>query len=164
MPKPLDAGGIGPALVAGTIIGKVTVDAIQSGDVSENGLWKYNKDFINEYGYKTAGLEVFRRLIQTLTNDQISYGMKHFLGNMDVEAISKGEHPDFSGLGKLGMMIRGALNKKLAEGLKFTSKMNGWLTKHYYDFPESPDGFEKWHKELHQKLDEANTRLVVYEN
>ena len=164
MPKPLDAGGIGPALVAGTIIGKVTVDAIQSGDVSENGLWKYNKDFINEYGYKTAGLEVFRRLIQTLTNDQISYGMKHFLGNLDVEAISKGEHPDFSGLGKLGMMIRGALNKKLAEGLKFTSKMNGWLTKHYYDFPESPDGFKKWHKELHQKLDEANTRLVVYEN
>ena len=164
MPKPLDAGGIGPALVAGTIIGKVTVDAIQRGDVSENGLWKYNKDFINEYGYKTAGLEVFRRLIQTLTNDQISYGMKHFLGNLDVEAISKGEHPDFSGLGKLGMMIRGALNKKLAEGLKFTSKMNGWLTKHYYDFPESPDGFKKWHKELHQKLDEANTRLVVYEN
>ena len=83
---------------------------------------------------------------------------------MDVEAISKGEHPDFTGLGKLGMIIRGALNKKLAMGLKFTTKMNSWLTKHYYDYPESPDGFEKWNKELHKKLDEANTKLAVYEN
>ena len=164
MPKPLDAGGIGPALVAGTIIGKVTVEALESGDVTEKGLWKYNKEFINEYGYKTAGLEVFRRLIQTLTNDQISYGMKHFLGNLDVEAISKGEHPDFGGLAKIGMIIRGALNKKLAEGLRFTTKMNSWLTKHYYAFPESPDGFEKWQKDLHEKLDEANKKLVAYEN
>jgi flavin-dependent dehydrogenase len=162
MPKPLDAGGIGPALVAGTIIGKVAADAVESGDVTEKGLWKYNKEFINEYGYKTAGLEIFRRLIQTLTNDQISYGMKHFLGNLDVEAISKGEHPDFGGLTKLGMLIRGALNKKLAEGLRFTTDVNKWLTQHYYDYPESPEGFEKWQTQLHEKLKESNTKLEAY--
>jgi flavin-dependent dehydrogenase len=164
MPKPLDAGGIGPALVAGTIIGKVVAESIESGDVTERGLWKYNKNFIDEYGYKTAGLEIFRRLIQTLTNEQISYGMKHFLGNLDVEAISKGEHPDFSALSKIGMMIRGALNKKLADGLRFTTQVNSWLTKHYYDFPETPDGFEKWQKELHEKLDESNVKLEAYYN
>ncbi|MGQ0792410.1 MAG: NAD(P)/FAD-dependent oxidoreductase [Nitrosopumilaceae archaeon] len=164
MPKPLDAGGIGPALVAGTLIGKVVAESIESGDVTERGLWKYNKNFINEYGYKTAGLEIFRRLIQTLTNEQISYGMKHFLGNLDVEAISKGEHPDFSALSKIGMMIRGALNKKLADGLRFTTQVNSWLTKHYYDFPETPDGFEKWRKELHEKLDESNVKLEAYYN
>jgi digeranylgeranylglycerophospholipid reductase len=164
MPKPLDAGGIGPALVAGTIIGKVAANAIEYGDVTEKGLWSYNKEFINEYGYKTAGLEIFRRLIQTLTNDQISYGMKHFLGNLDVEAISKGEHPDFSGLTKLGMLIRGALNKKLAEGLRFTTEVNKWLTKHYYDFPETPDGFEKWQIDLHSKLRESNTKLEAFYN
>ena len=164
MPKPLDAGGIGPALVAGTLIGKVVAEAIESGDVTERGLWKYNKNFIDEYGYKTAGLEIFRRLIQTLTNEQISYGMKHFLGNLDVEAISKGEHPDFSALSKIGMMIRGALNKKLADGLRFTTQVNSWLTKHYYNFPETPDGFERWRKELHEKLDESNVKLEAYYN
>ncbi len=164
MPKPLDAGGIGPALVAGTIIGKCVVEAIESNDVTENGLWKYNKEFINEYGYKTAGLEVFRRLIQTLTNDQISYGMKHFLGDLDVEAISKGEHPDFSTIGKIGMMIRGALNKKLAEGLRYTTQQNKWLTQHYYNFPDSPDEFDGWKNKLHQKLDEANTKLGSFAN
>ena len=164
MPKPLDAGGIGPALVAGTIAGKCAVEAIQSGDVTEKGLWKYNKEFINEYGYKTAGLELFRRLIQTLTNEQINYGMKHFLGNLDVEAISKGEHPDFSALGKLGMIIRGALNKTLAEGLRFTTKQNKWLTEHYYNYPDSPDGFDEWSKTLHKVLDESNAKLVQFQN
>lgn len=164
MPKPLDAGGIGPALVAGTIVGRCIAEAIQSGDVTEKGLWKYNKEFINEYGYKTAGLEIFRRLIQTLTNEQISYGMKHFLGNLDVEAISKGEHPDFTTLGKLGMIIRGALNKKLAEGLKFTTQQNRRLTDHYYNFPDSPEGFGEWNKTLHKILDESNAKLKEYQN
>ena len=100
MPKPIDAGGIGPALIAGTILGNNVAQAIEANDVSETGLWQYNLDFIKEYGYKTAGLELFRRLVQQMTNDQISYGMKHFLGNLDVESISKGEHPDFSGLGE----------------------------------------------------------------
>ncbi len=164
MQKPLDAGGIGPAIIAGTIVGRCVVDAIQSGDVTEKGLWKYNKEFANEYGYKTPGLEIFRTLIQTLTNEQLSYGMKHFLGNLDVEAISKGEHPDFSTLGKLGIIIRGALNKKLANGLRYTTQQNRLLTDHYYNYPESPDGFDEWNKKLHQILDESNAELTQYQN
>jgi flavin-dependent dehydrogenase len=159
MPKPLDAGGIGPAIVAATIIGKNAVESIEAGDVSERGLWQYNIDFINEYGYKTAGLEIFRRLLQTLTNEQINYGMKHFLSNLDVEAISKGEHPDFGTVGKLEMMIRGALNKKLAEGLRFTAQQNKALTEHYRSFPKTPDGYDAWHKTLHRILDESYARL-----
>lgn len=164
MPKPLDAGGIGPALIAGTIIGKNVVEAIESGDVTERGLWQYNVDYVREYGYKTAGLEVFRRLLQMLTNDQINYGMKHFLGNMDVEAISKGEHPDFSMIGKMGMIVRGALNKKLADGLKYTTQQNRWLTEHYRNYPKTPDGFEEWNKKLQNTLQESFAHLEKWDN
>lgn len=164
MPKPLDAGGIGPALIAGTIIGKNVSDAIESGDVTEKGLWQYNVDYVREYGYKTAGLEVFRRLLQMLTNEQINYGMKHFLGNMDVEAISKGEHPDFSMIGKMGMIIRGALNKKLAEGLRYTTQQNRWLTEHYGNYPKSPEGFDEWNKKLQKTLHESFDHLEKWNN
>ena len=162
MPKPIDAGGIGPALIAGTILGKNVVQAIEANDVSEAGLWQYNLDFIEEYGYKTAGLELFRRLVQQMTNDQISYGMKHFLGNLDVESISKGEHPDFSGLGKIGMIIRGAMNKTVADGLRYTSKQNQWLVDHYNNYPKDPTGFDEWNKVLHQKLDEAFAKVESF--
>ena len=162
MPKPIDAGGIGPALIAGTILGKCVAHALEAGDTTEKGLWHYNLEFIKEYGYKTAGLELFRRLVQQMTNDQISYGMKHFLGNMDVESISKGEHPDFSGLGKLGMIIRGAMNKTVADGLRYTSKENQWLVDHYENFPSDPAGFEEWHKNLHARMDGAFAKVAAF--
>jgi len=38
MPKPIDAGGIGPALIAGTILGNNVVQALEANDVSESGL------------------------------------------------------------------------------------------------------------------------------
>ena len=162
MPKPIDAGGIGPALIAGTILGNNVAQAIEANDVSEAGLWQYNLDFIKEYGYKTAGLELFRRLVQQMTNEQISYGMKHFLGNLDVESISKGEHPDFSGLGKIGMIIRGVMNKTVAEGLRFTSNENQWLVEHYYDYPKDPSGFDEWNKTLHQRMDAAFAKVEAF--
>ena len=162
MPKPIDAGGIGPALIAGTLLGNNVAQAIEANDVSEASLWQYNIDFIKEYGYKTAGLELFRRLVQTMTNEQISYGMKHFLGNLDVEAISKGEHPDFTGLGKIGMIIRGAMNKTVASGLKYTSGQNQWLVDHYYNYPKDPSGFDEWNRKLHKTLDESYVKIASY--
>jgi flavin-dependent dehydrogenase len=164
MPKPIDAGGIGPALIAGTILGKNVTHAIEANDVSEAGLWQYNLDYIKEYGYKTAGLELFRRLIQQMSNEQISYGMKHFLGKLDAESISKGEHPDFSGLGKIGMIIRGAMNKTVANGLRYTSKENQWLVEHYNNYPKDPSGFDEWNKTLHQRLEEAFTKIESFDS
>ena len=159
MPKPLDAGGIGPAIIAATIAGKIAVEALQANDTSEIALWKYNKEFIDEYGYKTAGLEVFRRMLQGLTNEQINYGMKHFLSKMDVEKISKGEHPEFGTVDKLGLLIRGALNRTLAESLKYTSELNQKLVEHYYDYPPSPESFPQWQAKLNKFLADAFSRF-----
>ncbi|MDW3626790.1 MAG: NAD(P)/FAD-dependent oxidoreductase [Nitrososphaeraceae archaeon] len=164
MPKPLDAGGIGPAIIAATIAGKNAVESIQASDVSENGLWKYNTDFIKEYGYKTAGLEVFRRMLQSLSNEQIDYGMKNFLSKFDVEKISQGEHPEFSTLDKLGMLIRGALNKNLAEDLKYTSQMNKKLVEHYHNYPQNPEGFANWKFQLDGYLKEAYAHFKEIKN
>ncbi|MGI0025418.1 MAG: dehydrogenase, partial [Nitrososphaera sp.] len=134
------------------------VEALQAADTSEKGLWQYNKHFINDYGYKTAGLEVFRRMLQGLTNEQINYGMKHFLSGMDIDKIAKGEHPEFSAVDKIGMIIRGAMNRKLAEDLRFCAEMNRVLTEHYYNYPDTPEGFAEWNSRLQSYLEEAFAR------
>ena len=159
MPKPLDAGGIGPAIIAATIAGKCAAEAVQANDCSEKGLWKYNYEFINAYGYKTAGLEVFRRMLQGLTNDQINYGMKHFLSKLDIDKITNGEHPEFGMVEKLGILVRGALNKKLAEDLRCTSEVNKKLVNHYNNYPTSPEGFSKWQRELSEYMNDAFVKL-----
>jgi digeranylgeranylglycerophospholipid reductase len=159
MPKPLDAGGIGPAIIAATIAGKDAVEAIQTNDTTEKGLWKYNINYMNEYGYKTAGLEVFRRMLQTLSNEDIDYGMKHFLSKMDIDSITDGEHPEFGSLDMISMIIRGTFNRHLAESLRYTANMNKKLVEHYRDYPSDPKGFQEWHKILLNYLEQAYSRF-----
>src|ERR687898_125722 len=159
MPKPLDAGGIGPAIIAATIAGKDAVEAIEKGDTTQGGLWRYNTDYVNDYGHKTAGLEVFRRMLQTLSNEDIDYGMKHFLSKMDIDNITDGQHPEFSSLDMVSMIIRGSFNRKLADNLKFTANMNKRLVEHYHAYPSGPEGFEEWHKILIHHLDEAYSKF-----
>jgi flavin-dependent dehydrogenase len=159
MPKPLDAGGIGPAIIAATIAGKTVVESIQANDFSEESLWKYNLEFVEAYGYKTAGLEVFRRLLQKLSNDQINYGMKHFLSKLDVENITNGEHPEFGMVDKLNMFIHGALNKRLAEDLKTTAEVNKKLVSQYHNYPTNPNDFPEWQKSLNKTMSDAFIKL-----
>lgn len=159
MPKPLDAGGIGPAIIAATLAGKHAVHAIESRDYSERSLWSYNKDFIDCYGYKTAGLEVFRRMLQGLNNDQINYGMKHFLSKFDIDKITNGEHPEFSMVDKVSMFVRGAINKRLADDLKYTAEVNKKLVDHYHNYPDVPERFNEWEKDLLRYMDDAFLHL-----
>lgn len=159
MPKPLDAGGIGPAIIAATIAGKDAVQSIQANDYSEESLWQYNLDFVDAYGYKTAGLEVFRRLLQKLSNDQINYGMKHFLSKLDIENITNGEHPEFGMVDKLNMFIHGAINKSLAEDLKQTADVNKKLVVHYHNYPKEPNDFPEWQIGLSKLMSDAFVKL-----
>ena len=159
MPKPLDAGGIGPAIIAATIAGKDAVQSIQANDYSEESLWQYNLDFVDAYGYKTAGLEVFRRLLQKLSNDQINFGMKHFLSKLDIENITNGEHPEFGMVDKLNMFIHGAINKRLAEDLKHTADVNKKLVVHYHNYPKEPNDFPEWQLGLSKLMSDAFVKL-----
>ena len=159
MPKPLDAGGIGPAIIAATIAGKDAVQSIHANDYSEESLWQYNLDFVDAYGYKTAGLEVFRRLLQKLSNDQINFGMKHFLSKLDIENITNGEHPEFGMVDKLNMFIHGAINKSLAEDLKHTADVNKKLVVHYHNYPKEPNDFPEWQKGLSKLMSDAFVKL-----
>ena len=159
MPKPLDAGGIGPAIIAATLAGMHAVNAVESGDCSERSLWSYSKDFIDCYGYKTAGLEVFRRMLQGLNNDQINYGMKHFLSKFDIDKITNGEHPEFSMVDRVSLFVRGAINKRLADDLKHTAEVNKKLVDHYHNYPIVPEKFIEWERTLSNHLSDAMHHL-----
>ncbi len=98
-------------------------------------------------------------MLQGLTNDQIDYGMKHFLSKMDVDKITNGEHPEFGTINKVGMFVRGALNKKLAESLKYTASTNEKLMQHYHNYPADPEHFLGWQKILHETLNESFVKL-----
>lgn len=170
MPRPIDAGGIGPALEASVILGRCLVEAVEGGDVSEAGLWKYNLEYVRRRGYQMASFEVLRRYLQGLSNKRISFGMKYFLSQEDVESIKRREHPRFPLLTSLiRYLTDGELRRRvkedpgLAKGLRLTAEKSRRLMALYNQYPSSPDGFEEWRRKFHAELRDAYLKLSPQE-
>lgn len=159
MPNPISAGGIGPALVAGILAGENAALAVQKGDVSINGLWKYNLDFNEEYGKKTAGLEVFRVYLQSLNNDLLNYGMKMFVSAKDANDLGYGRVPELSIAGKFKMILKGAENLNAFSNLLYVVKKMKVLNELYEQYPKSTEGFEKWRGMVEAHMEEAKKKF-----
>ena len=161
MSRPIDAGGIGPAIYASTIAGSVVAEALEGNDVSEHGLWKFNTEYVRTYGYRMASFEVLRRFLQILSNDDLNYGMKHFLGQDDVERITRREHPEFKRVefGSPSRLLWALPRLALARGLRYTAMKSRKLIEHYMNYPSSADDFPKWHSGFMAELREAYARF-----
>ena len=160
MPRPVDAGGIGPAICASTIAGSVIAESLEANDVSERGLWKFNTEYVKAYGYQMASFEILRRFLQTLSNEDLNYGVKHFLNQDDVESIIRREHPEFKQASYSPSKLFWALPRlTLARGLRYTAIKSRKLIQQYAKYPQSPDGFSEWHSKFMTELREAYTRL-----
>ena len=165
LPRPLDAGGIGPSMYASVILGKVVAHALEANDVSQEALWGYNVEYMTTHGYQMASFEVLRRYLQTLTNEQINYGMKHFLSEDDVRAISERRHPDFNRTQFINpiLMLRVLSEFELAKGLRYTAKKSQTLVQHNLAYPKSPKDFEGWRKTLLMEIRETTERFKPIE-
>ncbi|MGC8537431.1 MAG: NAD(P)/FAD-dependent oxidoreductase [Candidatus Micrarchaeia archaeon] len=159
MPNPISAGGIGPALVAGILAGKNAAEAIEAGDVSVNGLWKYNLEFNKEYGNKTAGLEVFRIYLQSLNDDIINYGMKNFLTSKEAESLSYGKTPELSMVSKFKFALKGARNISAFSNLLFVINKMKEFGSLYAKYPASPKEFDVWKESVKKEMHEVKEKF-----
>ncbi len=160
MPRPIDAGGIGPCIYGSVILGRIAAEAVEAGDVSEAGLWRYNGEYMHAYGYQMASFEVLRRYLQTLSNDKINYGMKHFFSEDDIAHITRREHPEFNKIQPLSPVIwfRILSHLSLAKGLRYTAKKSEALIAHNLGYSKTPDGFPQWQAGLLKHLQEAYSK------
>jgi len=161
MPRPIDAGGIGPAIYASVIAGGVAAEAVEANDTSERSLWKFNTEYVRTYGYRMASSEVLRRFLQIISNEDLNYGMKHFLSQDDVDSITKREHPEFKrvGFGNPMRLLSALPRLPLARGLRYTAHKSRKLIEHYMNYPQTPDGFLEWHGRFMAELQEAYARF-----
>jgi digeranylgeranylglycerophospholipid reductase len=147
--------------MGGHLAGKTIAQAIANDDVSREGLWQYNVDYMRAYGAKQAGLDVFRLfLLKSVGNEEIDYGMKYkLLTEDDLFRASVGEdlHLNigektrrvFRGLGKLSML------RRLRDAAELLKKLKAA----YVSYPTSPQDFEEWRRKTHVIMNEADKRL-----
>ena len=94
------------------------------------------------YGFQMASFEILRAYLQTLTNDKISYGMKHFLSEDDVAHITRRQHPEFDRVRMFNplMWLSILSEPALASNLRFTAKKSESLIAHNLKYPREAGG------------------------
>ncbi len=159
MPNPISAGGIGPAMVAGVLAGKVAGEAVARKDTSLESIWDYNMRYNSEYGSKTAGLEVFRVYLQSLNNDLINYGMSHFLTKEEAIEISYGRVPELTLASKFQKVLSGISNINAFRNLVFTVNKMKKLNALYKQYPKNPTEFVAWKKLINEEMSGVKERF-----
>ncbi len=147
--NPVHGGGIGPALLSAELASKTVLEAFEKGDFTERGLWRYNIEYLRAYGIKQAMLDVFRLMLQTLTNDQLNRGLKaRLLTEDEVLEISEKGSLELSLIDKLKIGLRLMKVPDVASKLRLALRYMGEVKNLYETYPESPSGLSSWYGKL----------------
>lgn len=157
--NPIHGGGIGPSMMSGKLAAETAVRAIENGDVSREGLWQYNLDYMQNYGAKQAGLDIFRIFLQTLTNEDLNFGMRHQLvtGEDILKTSLKGDLK-LHITEKTIRVIRGLRRLHFLAQLRFTAGMMRKLKRLHQHYPK-PGEFENWRGQIRQVYAEMREHL-----
>jgi flavin-dependent dehydrogenase len=159
MARPLDAGGIGPIMRAGVILGEVVAEAIETKDFSQKSLWTYNVRYMREYGGNMASFEVLSKLLQSLTNEDLNYAMSHLISQKDIDKIGKKETPDSGTWDKIKKVPWAFPKPGLAKKLIHFYNASKVINKINKQYPTDPDDFKRWQSGLLLQLHEAERGL-----
>lgn len=155
--KPTDGGGIGISVNAAAVAGKVITNALENDDVSMNGLWDYNVEFMTTIAPVNAPLAIMKDFIIPLPSSIINT----VFHNKIVEAgdlLYGNATGDISGgfLKTLQRVYRG--KRILRTLLKFRSvlKKMDIARQLYINYPETPETFKVWRERILQLYGEIN--------
>lgn len=155
--NPIHGGGIGAGMRAGVILGEVAREAIARRNLTAKGLWSYNTRYLATFGKKLAMLEIFRRLLQSVEDDDMNYSFERkLLEAGDLMAANRGEGFAIGSLEKIKRVKRGAGRISLLLKLQKATGLMKKINKAYTNYPSSPDGLNNWEKNVLEIIADAN--------
>jgi geranylgeranyl reductase family protein len=154
--NPIHGGGIGAGMRAGIILGEVIKSAIARRDLEATGLWQYNIRYLTNFGKRLASLEIFRRLLQAVSDEDMDYGFeKRLLEANDLMAANRGDGISLSMSEKMKRIRRGAGKVSLLLKIQKASGLMKKISKLYQDYPREPEGLDNWEKSVLNIIESA---------
>jgi digeranylgeranylglycerophospholipid reductase len=159
--NPIHGGGIGPSMLSGYLAGKTIVDALEKGGVSQKSLWPYNRKYMEMYGVKQAGLDVFRILLLRSRDEDLSYGMRYrLLTEEDILKVGLGEEFRLNISETAKRVFRGLKRIRFLNRLRLAVNLMRRVKVHYRRYPETSEGFEEWRVETEALFNEARAKIM----
>ena len=154
--NPIHGGGMGPSMMGGIIAGETITEALETRNVGQEKLWSYNVRYMQSYGAKQAGLEIFRLFLQQSSNEDMNYGMKYrLITEDDLLKTTMGEDARLNITEKTRRIFRGFGKLSLLKRLRATANLMKKTKTLYQNYPVSPEGFDEWKKTTQDLIEEA---------
>jgi hypothetical protein len=108
------------------------------------------------FGRRLASLEIFRRLLQQVADDDLEFGfVKRILEPADLIAANHGEGISLGLFTRLKRAKRGIRRLGLLMKLQKAASLMKRIDRLYAHYPVSTYGFDKWNESVVQQIDEA---------
>ncbi|MFC4246711.1 geranylgeranyl reductase family protein [Natribaculum luteum] len=144
--NPTTGGGIAGAAYAGKYAADQVIEALESGDVSEETLWRYNERVMDHYGARYAALDVYNILSTAVDVDDLMGLLAAMPGDKLAEALYSGS----TNIGwklKLEALLKSRGHWGTIWNLYQTKRRADEILAHYERYPSSPDGLADWQRE-----------------
>jgi geranylgeranyl reductase family protein len=150
--NPIHGGGIGPGLEAADVAAPVIQAAVEAGDTTVTGLWPFNVGYNhNHYGQKIASLDLMRRLLQAVNNEEFEFVINsRIITTEDLLQANAGYGLQLSALDKAGRLVRGIRKLGLLRRIQKTSNAMASMLELYRGFPAAPTDFDTWRQKVGQ--------------
>ncbi len=149
MVNPIHGGGIGASMDGGALAADTIEIALENDDFSLQALWPFNVKFQREIGGRYASLEIFKWLLITLNDSQLSKAMgSKIVADEDIEKLGMQEEIMFSTIEILRRLWRGKRIPRVMLRLFRTAKRMQAIVAHYQAYPDQVDKFKSWQAEL----------------
>ncbi|KDE59094.1 electron transfer flavoprotein [Halostagnicola sp. A56] len=150
--NPTTGGGIAGAAYAGSYAAEQAIEALETGDYSEETFWRYNERVMDHFGARYAALDVYNILSTAIDIDDLMGLLAAMPGDKLAEALYSGS----ANIGlklKLESLIKSRGHWGTIWNLYQTKQRADELLAHYEDYPSSPDGFDAWQAERDELME-----------
>ncbi len=151
--NPISGGGIAGAAYAGQYAGEQVIEAIESDDVSEGSLWRYNERVMDHYGGRYAALDIYNIFSTAYDLDDLLA----LLAALPAEKLSDALYSGSANVGlglKIQVLIKSFGHWGTLKNLYETKSLADRLLDHYETYPSTPDEFGVWQRERDRIMDD----------
>jgi digeranylgeranylglycerophospholipid reductase len=141
--NPTTGGGIAGAAYAGMYAGEQAVEAIETADVGESTLWRYNEQVMDHFGARYAALDVYNIFVTAYSLDDLTA----LLAAMPTGKFSEALYSGSTNVGPrlaLRTLWKSIGHWETLFDLYSTKRLADRLLAHYENYPDSPDDFGAW--------------------
>jgi digeranylgeranylglycerophospholipid reductase len=159
--NPLHGGGIDPSMRAGYHAANSAIHAIENDNNSINELWDYNYKIMTSFGAEFASLDLLRIVLQSLSNDDLNFGLEHdLLSGAEILEISSTGSLNLSLVDMAVKAFKGLSRPNLLLDLNFLRIKMKEISKLYNNFPKNLEQFLEWKEKVIEIYDKIKKMIV----